>query len=112
LFAAQQLQGPAGAWWASYLATQPKGHQVPCVEFHDAFRKHHIPNGIMEMKLEEFLKLQQGGKSVMEYVGKFNYLSQYALEHVNTNAKKKQCFMRGLNSKLQTMLTTCTTCHL
>jgi hypothetical protein len=32
----------------------------------------------MEMKLEEFLKLHQGGKSVMEYVGKFNYMSQYA----------------------------------
>jgi len=44
----------------------------------------------------------------MEYVGKFNYLSQYAPEHVNTDAKKKRCFMHGLNSKLQTMLTTCT----
>jgi len=63
----------------------------------------------MEMKLKEFLKLQQGGKSVMEYVGKFNQLSQYALEHVNTDAKKKQCFICGLNSKLQTMLTTFTT---
>jgi hypothetical protein len=79
------------------------------VEFRDTFRKHHVLDDIMEMKLEEFLKLQQGGKSVMEYVGKFNYLSQYAPEHVNTDAKKKRCFMRGLNSKLQTMLTTCTT---
>ena len=69
LFAAQQLQGPAGAWWESYLAIQPEGHQVPWVEFCDAFRAHHIPDDIMEMKLEEFLKLQQGGKSVMEYVG-------------------------------------------
>jgi hypothetical protein len=41
-------------------------------------------------------------------VGDFNYLSQYAPEHVNTDHKKKKCFMRGLNSKLQTMLTTCT----
>ena len=37
LFAAQQLQGPIGAWWASYLATQLEGHQVPWVEFCDAF---------------------------------------------------------------------------
>jgi len=109
LFAAQQLQGPTGAWWASHLAMQPEGHQVPWVEFHDAFRAHHIPNGVMEMKLEEFLKLQPGGRSVMEYVGKFNQLSQYAPKHVNTDAKRKCCFMRRLNSKLQTMLTTCTT---
>jgi len=33
------------------------------VDFCDAFQAHHILDGIMEMKLEEFLKLQQGGKS-------------------------------------------------
>jgi hypothetical protein len=65
LFAAQQLQGPAGAWWASYLATQLEGYQVPWAKFHEAFRAHHIPEGVMEMKLEEFLRLQQGGRSVM-----------------------------------------------
>nr|ACS91357.1 polyprotein [Coix lacryma-jobi] len=61
----------------------------------------------MQMKLEEFLKLQQGTQSVMQYVSKFNHLSQYAPDHVNTDAKKKQCFMRGLSTKLQTMMTTC-----
>ena len=59
------------------------------------------------MKVEEFLALRQGDKSVMEYVAKFNHLSQYATEHVNTDRKKKACFMRGLNTKLQTMMTTC-----
>jgi hypothetical protein len=52
-----------------------EGHQVSWVKFRDAFREHHISDDIMEMKLEEFLKLQQGGKSVMQYVGEFNYLS-------------------------------------
>ena len=33
------------------------------MDFCDAFQAHHILDGIMEMKLEEFLKLQQGGKS-------------------------------------------------
>jgi len=60
----------------------------------------------MDMKAEEFLALQQGDKSVMEYVAKFNHLSQYATDHVNTD-KKKTYFMRGLNTKLQTMMTTC-----
>jgi hypothetical protein len=42
----------------------------------------------------------------MQYVGKFNHLSQYAIEQVNTN-HKKDCFMRGLNSKLQSKMSTC-----
>jgi hypothetical protein len=53
------------------------------------------------MKLEEFLRLRQGADTMMQYIGKFNYLSQYAIEHVNTNIKKRDCFMIGLNSKLQ-----------
>ena len=61
----------------------------------------------MAMKAEEFLALQQGDKSVMEYVARFNHLSQYATDHVNTDRKRKACFMRGLNTKLQTIMTTC-----
>jgi hypothetical protein len=62
----------------------------------------------MSMKLEEFLALKQGDHSIMEYVRKFNHLSQYAPEHVNSDRKKKNSFMRGLNTKIQTMMTTCT----
>ena len=61
----------------------------------------------MAMKAKEFLALQQGDKSVIEYVAKLNHHSQYATDHVNTDRKKKACFMRGLNTKLQTMMTTC-----
>jgi hypothetical protein len=59
------------------------------------------------MKLEEFLGLKQGDQSVMQYVGRFNRLAQYALEHVNLDRKKKPCFMRGLNSKICRMMTGC-----
>ena len=56
------------------------------------------------MKLEEFLALRQGDEPVLQYIGKFNHLSQYAIEQVNTDEKKKACFMRGLNTKLQSMM--------
>jgi len=75
LFAAQQLRGAAGAWWKNFLAIQNPGHQVTWAEFKDAFRTHYIPEGLMAMKAEEFLALQQGDKSVMEYTAKFNHLS-------------------------------------
>lgn len=100
VFAAQQLRGAADACWANLVVAQPAGHQINWAKFCEAFRAHYIPGGVMAMKLEEFLALKQGDKPVMEYVGKFNHLSQYAPEHVNTDRKKKVCFMRGLNTKL------------
>jgi hypothetical protein len=43
----------------------------------------------------------------MLYLNKFNHLSQYAIDQVNTDLKKKNCFMRGLNDRLQRKMATC-----
>jgi hypothetical protein len=43
----------------------------------------------------------------MQYLNKFNHLSQYAIDHVNTDLKKRNCFMRGLNDRLQRKKATC-----
>jgi hypothetical protein len=59
------------------------------------------------MKQEEFIWLKQGGDTVMQYLNKFNHLSQYAIDQVNTDLKKKNCFMRGLNDRLQRKMATC-----
>jgi hypothetical protein len=59
------------------------------------------------MKQEEFMKLKQGGDTVMQYLNKFNHLSQYAIDQVNTDLKKRNCFMRGLNDRLQWKMATC-----
>jgi hypothetical protein len=78
LYEAQQLCGSASARWAHFTATFYGGHQVPWAEFHKAFRGHHIPMGLMDRKLQEFLHMQQGSGSVYEYSKRFNHLSQYA----------------------------------
>jgi hypothetical protein len=59
------------------------------------------------MKQEEFIRLKQGGDTVMQYLNKFNHLSQYAIDQVNTDLKKKNCFMRGLNDRLHQKMATC-----
>jgi hypothetical protein len=59
------------------------------------------------MKQEEFIRLEQGGDIVMQYLNKFNRLSQYAIDQVNTDLKKKNHFMRGLNDRLQRKMATC-----
>jgi hypothetical protein len=107
LFAAQQLRGPASTWWGNYVAIQPASHQVTWDEFKLAFREHYIPEGVLHMKQEEFMKLKQGGDTVTQYLNKFNHLSQYAIDQVNTDLKKKNCFMTGLNVRLQRKMATC-----
>jgi len=42
----------------------------------------------------------------MDYVNKFNHLSQYASIHVDTDKKKKDRFYRGLSCNLQKELYT------
>jgi hypothetical protein len=46
---------------------QPDGHVVSWEEFKAAFRAHHIPEGLIERKLNEFLALTQGTRTVMQY---------------------------------------------
>jgi hypothetical protein len=58
LFAAQQLRGPASTWWGNFVAIQPDNHQITWEEFKAAFREHYIPEGVLHMKQEEFMKLK------------------------------------------------------
>ena len=64
LFAAQQLCGPASTWWGNFVVVQPANHQITWEEFKVAFREHYIPEGVLHMKQEEFMKLKQGGDTV------------------------------------------------
>jgi hypothetical protein len=107
LFAAQQLRGPASTWWGNYVAVQPVGHQITWDEFKLAFREHYITEGVLHMKQEEFMKPKQGGDTVTQYLNKFNNLAQYAIDQVNTDLKKRNSFMRGLNDRMQRNMGTC-----
>jgi hypothetical protein len=68
---------------------QPVDHVVEWGEFKKAFRGHHIPAGIMARKLNEFLALTQGSRTVLQYAQAFNDLCQYAGYHADTDEKKR-----------------------
>jgi hypothetical protein len=104
LFAAQQLRGNARIWWDNYYAMQPDGHVVTWEEFKAAFKAHHILEGLIERKLNEFLALTQGNRTVLQYAQAFNHLCQYAGYHADTDAKKSDRFRRRLNTKLKERL--------
>jgi hypothetical protein len=75
-------------------------------EFKATFRGHHIPAGIMDRKLNEFLALTQGSRIVLQYAQAFNDLCQYAGYHADTDEKKRDRFKRGLSTKLRDHLNT------
>jgi hypothetical protein len=104
LFAAQQLRGTARLWWDHFYTMQPADHVVTWDEFRTAFRAHHIPEGLIERKLNEFLNLTQGTCTVMQYAQVFNHLCQYAGYHADSDARKRDRFRRGLNTKLKEQL--------
>jgi hypothetical protein len=100
LYAVQQLRGAAGAWWASYIATLPDDHHVPWDEFHTAFRTHHLSAGLLHSKLKEFLDLEQGNHSVLDYTSQFNTLAQYGSYYIDTDEKKANLYRVGLTIHL------------
>jgi hypothetical protein len=100
LYATQQLRGTAGAWWASYITTQPNDHHVSWGEFRTAFRAHHLSVGLLRSKLMEFLDLEQGNQSAFDYMRQFNILAQYGTYNIDTDEKKANLYHAGLTIHL------------
>jgi hypothetical protein len=80
---------------------QPDSHVISWEEFWTAFRAHHIPERLMERKLNEFLALTLGNRTVLQYAQAFNHLCRYAGYHADSDAKKQDRFCRGLSTKLK-----------
>jgi hypothetical protein len=58
----------------------------------------------MKLKKKEFADLKQGSMTVNEYLNSFIQLSRYALGDVNTDEKKHDMFLNGLNDDTQFQL--------
>jgi hypothetical protein len=62
-----------------------------------AFRSHHVPQGVIKLK-KEFQDLKQGSMTVSEYITRF--IHRYAPNDVDTDEKKQECFLNGLEDGL------------
>jgi hypothetical protein len=58
----------------------------------------------MKLKRKEFTDLKQGGMIVNEYLNSFIQLSRYAPDNINTDEKKQDLFLNGLNDDIQFQL--------
>jgi hypothetical protein len=73
-------------------------------EFKAHFRTHYVPHGTMKLKKKEFPDLKQGGMTVNEYLNSFIQLSRYAPDDINTDEKKQDVLLNGLNDDIQYQL--------
>jgi hypothetical protein len=55
----------------------------------------------MKLKRKEFTDLKQGVMIVNEYLNSFIQLSRYAPDDINTDEKKQDVFLNGLNDDIQ-----------
>jgi hypothetical protein len=57
-YATYLLTGPAASWWENIIAIHPITHVISWEEFKEKFREHHVPESVMELKRQEFEKLE------------------------------------------------------
>jgi hypothetical protein len=91
--------GPAADWWDTYVEAHEEPESINWQECKNSFRSHHVLLRVMKLK-KEFEDLKQGSMSVSEYATRFTQLSRYAPDNVDTNEKKKDWFLNGLNDGL------------
>jgi hypothetical protein len=68
--------------------------------FQEAFRTADISSGVMILKKRELCNFHQGHRTIAEYIDVFNKLARYALDDVDTDAKRRERFLDGLNDEL------------
>jgi hypothetical protein len=100
LLASHQLSGPTTDWLDAYVEAHEEPESINRPEFRATFRAHHVPQGVIKLKKKEFQDLKQRSMSLNVYVTKFTQLSCYAPHEVDTNEKKQECFLNGLNDRL------------
>jgi hypothetical protein len=93
IFASHQLVGLAADWWDTYVEAHEEPESINWQEFKNSFRSHHVPLGVMKLK-------KKGSMTVSEYVSRFTQLSRYTPDNVDTNEKKKDWFLNGMNDGL------------
>jgi hypothetical protein len=100
LLASHHLSGHAADWWDAYMEAHEEPESINWPEFRAAFYAHHVLQGVIKLMKKGFQDLKQGSMSMNEYITKFTQLSHYTPHEVDTDEKKHECFLNGLNDGL------------
>ncbi|MQM05554.1 hypothetical protein Taro_038367 [Colocasia esculenta] len=101
-----EAQERADVWWASLLRTRFEDGAIDVAwdEFVRLFRTKFVPEHVQDRMEQEFLSLDQGSMTVLEYEARFSELSKYAPHIVADEHMKTKKFLMGLKPSLRTRL--------
>jgi hypothetical protein len=100
-FARHQHYGMVASWWDTYCNTPVNVDTILWNEFKAHFDTHYVPHGTIKLKKKEFADLKQGSMTVNEYLNSFIQLSRYAPDNINSDEKKHDMILNGLNDDIQ-----------
>ena len=98
--AAFQLEGEAQVWW-NWATTSRDLKGMTWEEFQELFMGKYFPSTTRHAKAQEFLKLKQGTRTVIEYVAKLTELSRFADYYVDNDLAKVRRFENGLRLSIR-----------
>jgi hypothetical protein len=101
LFVAHQLCGTTANWWETYYNTHTDIDSIMLNVFHSCFHTHYVPRGTTNLKKKLFTDLNQGSMSMNEYLNSFIQLSRYISDDINTDEKKQDMYLNGLNVRVE-----------
>ncbi|MQL85127.1 hypothetical protein Taro_017643, partial [Colocasia esculenta] len=106
LQAQMEAQERADVWWASLLRTRFEDGAIDVAwdEFVRLFRAKFVPEHIQDRMEQEFLSLNQGSKTILEYEARFAELYKYAPHIVTDERRKAKKFGMGLKPSLRKRL--------
>ena len=99
---ASMFIGLEDIWWKTLKdGYQDIGNDTAWAIFKEQFTDKYVPSHIKRQMAVEFQLLKQGDMTALQYVTKFERLSCYAPELVDTEEKKIIKFLEGLNPILE-----------
>lgn len=92
------LKKGASHWWdmTTRSLTPAKEQAITWERFKELVEEKFFPVAVRDQKEMEFLRLQQGTMTLVEYERKFEELSSFAPHLVDTEEKRARRFERGL----------------
>ncbi|VFQ84596.1 unnamed protein product [Cuscuta campestris] len=100
------LQSHAYEWWKRTTRNADHPAQLTWAYFEQVFKEEYIVESFVEEKREEFLQLEMGTMSLLEYRQMFDHLAEFGQDLVNTTKRRCDRFVKGMRPKLQKHMST------
>ena len=95
-----QLGGESLVWW-DWVKTSRNVEAMAWGDFRELFMRKFFPASAKHVEAWEFLDLQQGDMTVMEYVARFTELAHFANDYVATDLAKVRIFEDDLRLSIR-----------